>query len=171
MISKSYQNVYILTGSNLGNRLKNLESVTDYLIKEKSIDIESFSSIYESEAFEMSIDTPPFLNQAVEIATNLDHHKLLDLLESIESNMGRTDKGRKKSRIIDIDILLFDNMVINSDKVSIPHKDLLRRPFTLVPLLEIAPDIIHPITNRLISTYLSVDDASQIILYKEYVTG
>lgn len=171
MILKTYQNVYILTGSNLGNRLKNLESVVDYLNKEKSIDIESFSSIYESEAFEMSFNSPPFLNQAIEISSDLNHHELLDLLESIEYKMGRTDKGKKISRIIDIDILLFNNMVINSDRVGIPHKELLRRSFTLVPLLEIAPDIIHPITNRMISTYLSVDDANQIILYKEYVTG
>jgi 2-amino-4-hydroxy-6-hydroxymethyldihydropteridine diphosphokinase len=119
----------------------------------------------------MSIDSPSFLNQAIQLSTNLTSLELLNLLESIESRMGRTDKGTKRSRTIDLDILLFENQVIDDVHITIPHKELLRRPFTLVPLLEIAPDIIHPVTNKKISTYLSVDDANQIILYKEYVTG
>lgn len=171
MISKHNKNVYLLTGSNLGDRLNNLETVLNYLNIEKSLHVESTSSIYESKAFEMSKGSPPFLNQAIKLSTDLDPVELLDLLESIEVKMGRTDKKMNKSRSIDIDILLYNNMKIYNNKVTIPHKELLRRHFTLVPLLEIAPDIIHPVTNKKISTYLSVDDANQIILYKEYVSG
>jgi 2-amino-4-hydroxy-6-hydroxymethyldihydropteridine diphosphokinase len=165
------QNVYILTGSNLGDRFKNLENALKYLNQDNSVKVKSISGIYESEAFEMSNDSPPFLNQAIQLSTDITPLELLNLIESIEMKMGRTDKGTKRSRTIDIDILLFDSQIIDDIKITIPHKELMRRPFTLVPLLELAPDIIHPVTNQKISTYLSVDDANKILLYKEYVTG
>ena len=93
---------------------------------------------------------------------------MLNNIETIENKLGRTDKGEYKPRTIDIDILFFGGEVIETDRLSIPHRKLTERPFILIPLLQIEPDIIHPVTKEKMETYLDSREAEDIILYKEF---
>ena len=90
-------------------------------------------------------------------------------MELVEKNLGRTGKGKKEPRTIDLDILLFGDAIIETEELSIPHRELLNRPFAMVPLLEIDPDIVHPVTKKPIAQFLNEKDANEIILYKEHV--
>jgi 7,8-dihydro-6-hydroxymethylpterin-pyrophosphokinase len=83
--------------------------------------------------------------------------------------MGRTDKGQKKARTIDMDILLFGDEIIDSERLTIPHKELTNRPFALIPLVQISPKIIHPVSKKPLSEYLTKDDYNKLILYKDHV--
>lgn len=164
-------NIFLLTGSNLGNRLSNLKTALDKTGQIESVVIVDQSSIYESEAVGMAEETPAFLNQAIKIKYANSASQLLADLEKTEKEMGRLDKGKNQSRIIDIDILLFGDQQIDLTDLTIPHKELLNRPFALKPLLEISPALIHPINKELINDYLTVDDAASILLYNTHVSG
>lgn len=162
------ERVYILLGSNLGDREKNLESALDKISNLNDVHLVSYSGIYESPASEMEPGSPDFLNQAVEILTESEPLELLKLLESIEKEFGRTDKGMNKSRIIDLDILLFGGKVIESKLLFIPYRQLLNRPFAMIPLVEIAPDIVHPVIGELIRDYIDDSDHQTVKPLHEY---
>ena len=150
--------VYILLGSNLGDREKHLNSATQLINNISGVDIIDCSRIYSSPAYQMESDTPSFLNQAVRINCSLAAFELLSVLEEIEQTLGRTEKGKNLSRIIDLDILLFADDIFKSDKLTIPHPGLLNRPFALIPLVELDPKIIHPVTQKSLSNYISDKD-------------
>lgn len=156
------EKIYILLGSNLGDRENNLMAALDKLSAIEGIEITASSHIYNSPAMEMNEPSPDFLNQAIEIKTLHTPFQLLQELKELELAMGRTDKGKYKSRLIDLDILLFGEQIIDSKELVIPQARLLQRPFALVPLLEIAPDILHPITKKPINQYINDNDYKQI---------
>ncbi len=139
--------IYILLGTNLGERLKHLDLGLAHLAKIEGIDIIRVSCIYNSPAMEMNEPSPDFLNQVVEINASLSPLELLKELKSIEVKMGRSDKGNYKSRIIDLDILLIGSVIIDTEELTVPQKRLLSRPFAIIPLVEIAPGIIHPVSK------------------------
>jgi len=135
--------VYIGIGSNLGDRKKNCFRAIE-LLQEKGINVTKSSSLYETEPWGVK-NQPRFINMAIEIETKLKPKKLLRILKDIEREMGRNESTKWSQRIIDLDILLFDNIVLNEDNLKIPHPLMHERDFVLIPLCEIAPHLKHPV--------------------------
>lgn len=132
---------YLGLGSNIGDRKATICKALEILAE--SVQLESVSSFYETEPWGYE-EQPVFLNLACRIKTGLNARELLLLAKSIEKGLGRTPSFRYAPRTIDIDILLYDNTVIDEPDLSIPHPRLAERAFVLVPLAEIAPEMIHP---------------------------
>jgi len=134
---------YIGIGSNLGNREENcLRSIA--LLEKRGITVRKKSSMYETEPWGVK-DQPRFMNMAIEIETKLEPKILLRVLKEVEKEMGRERSLRWGPRIIDLDILLFDELIVKEDDLEIPHPLMHERDFVLRPLCEIAPDKIHPL--------------------------
>ncbi len=147
---------YILSlGTNIGERKENIKKAIDILSKEFTITKKS--SIYESEPFEIE-SNKNFYNMCIEIETDLFPLQLLDKIEEIEREMGRKEKGLKKDRIIDIDIILNENNIFLSKRLRIPHPSLYKRKFFLLPLLEIDEEIIEPIKSKKIKDIIKLCD-------------
>jgi GTP cyclohydrolase-4 len=133
--------VYLGLGSNLGDRKHNLAQALELM--SKHLVVEQVSSIYETEPVGYK-DQPLFLNAACRISTGLNPEKLLRLAKKIEAKLGRTPGFPNAPRPIDIDILFYGDEVFNDKELTIPHPHLAERAFVLVPLAEIAPDLVHP---------------------------
>ena len=153
---------YIGLGSNLGNREENLSNALNR-IRKLAGNIATASSFYETEPWGFQTENK-FLNMVVEIETSLDPVALLQTLLDIEKSMGRVRANKKySSRIIDIDILFYESLVFEDRNLKIPHPLIRERRFTLVPLAEIAPDFIHPVLKKSISSLLeSCQDNSNV---------
>ncbi len=163
------ETVYILLGSNVGDREKNLMHALNAVELIPGLEVVATSSIYVSEAVDMEGENPSFMNQVVMADYQFTPSALLSELEALEKSMGRTGKGQKLPRAIDLDILLFGNKIVQTDSLTIPHRQLLNRPFAMVPLLEIMPELIHPVTGTPIADHVSEQDRQEVILYKEHV--
>jgi 2-amino-4-hydroxy-6-hydroxymethyldihydropteridine diphosphokinase len=149
LIPGSFMNTaYLLTGGNLGNRRENL-SVARKLVGEQCGEISASSCFYETAAWGKT-DQPAFLNQALELKTSLNARQLIRRILKIEKIMGRVRKEKLGPRIIDIDILLFNDEVHDIRFLKIPHPELPNRRFALTPLAEIAPDMLHPVLKKTI---------------------
>lgn len=146
--------VFLLLGTNLGNRTANLTEAIR-AIHEQVGKIITASSVFETSAWGKT-DQPSFLNQALEIRTQLDAEMLLTRLLSIEEQMGRLRREHWGQRVIDIDILFFGNDVYTSPRLLIPHPQLANRKFTLIPLNEIAPEFVHPLLKKTITELLEI---------------
>lgn len=144
---------YLSLGSNQGNKLENLQQAID-LIAEKIGSVAKISSVYKTEAWGFKSDD--FLNCCIQISTGLNPENLLKSIQEIEHLLGRkrTSEAVYKARIIDVDILIFDTEIIISKELTVPHKEMLNRKFVLVPLAEIAPNLMHPITKKRIQICL-----------------
>lgn len=134
--------IYILLGTNLGNRLENLANSIQ-LLNEKVGRVILTSSIYETAPWGNE-DQPPFLNQVVLIETPLNPQDLLASTQTIEYQLGRKRIQHWGARTIDIDILYYNDDIIDETNLQIPHPQIQHRLFTLKPLAEIAPDFMHP---------------------------
>jgi len=134
---------FLSLGSNLGHRAKNLAKAI-YSLEEEGVKVKKTSSLYETQPVDFP-DQPWFFNQVIEVEIDLDPLDLLHLVKKIEKRMGRKILERKGPRIIDIDILLAEQTVVQTDELAIPHPKMESRNFVLVPLKEISPDFLHPI--------------------------
>lgn len=143
--------VYLGLGSNLGERKDNLEKVIT-LLSEK-LEILVASSVYETPPWGYT-DQPAFFNQVIKSGTCLTPLALLEFIKQTEKQMGREPTFRYGPRCIDVDILFYDDLILESEELDIPHPQLTERAFVLVPLAEIAPDLVHPIYNQKISALL-----------------
>ncbi|HEY5970274.1 MAG TPA: 2-amino-4-hydroxy-6-hydroxymethyldihydropteridine diphosphokinase [Chitinophagaceae bacterium] len=143
---------YLLIGGNLGNRKENLSKAVT-LINEQCGSLTRSSSIYETEAWGIT-DQPSFLNQALEISTSLTARQLIRRVLKIEEEMGRVRKEKLGPRIIDIDILLFENEIHDLRFLKIPHPEMQNRRFVLVPLAEIDSTLQHPVLKKSIAELL-----------------
>jgi 2-amino-4-hydroxy-6-hydroxymethyldihydropteridine diphosphokinase len=137
---------YVLLGSNLGDRQQNFEQARK-LISSQAGNITRQSAVYQTLAWG-NTDQPAYLNQVLEIQTELSPQMLLQKINEIEKEMGRERRVRWESRLIDIDILYFNSLVIETESLTIPHPQIAFRRFTLVPLAEIAPDYLHPVLQQ-----------------------
>jgi 2-amino-4-hydroxy-6-hydroxymethyldihydropteridine diphosphokinase len=138
--------VYLLIGGNMGDRMANLINANKHIEQEIG-NIKLKSSIYETAAWGQT-NQPDFLNQALLVHTRLEAAELMSKLLSIENLMGRIRTIKLGPRTIDLDIIYFNNDVISTSLITIPHPKLAERKFVLAPLFEIAPDYLHPILNK-----------------------
>jgi len=140
--------VFLLLGSNLGDRHKYLKQAIGYIEKEIA-PLLKLSSVFETQAWGKT-DIPDYLNQVVVLETGLPAQVILNRILNIELALGRERVEKWGSRTIDIDILFYGNEVINEKNLQIPHPELHKRLFTLAPLAEIAPELVHPVLNKTI---------------------
>ncbi|MEA3475605.1 MAG: 2-amino-4-hydroxy-6-hydroxymethyldihydropteridine diphosphokinase [Candidatus Cloacimonadota bacterium] len=152
-----YNVVFIGIGSNLGNREGNIKKAILKISELPQTSIVTTSSIINTKPIGKA-GQPDFLNCVIKIETNFNAQKLLTQLKKIESDMGRIRGEKWGPRIIDLDILFFNDEIINTKNLQIPHPEILKRKFILTSLKEIAPEFVHPIEKK------TIED-----LYTEYL--
>jgi 2-amino-4-hydroxy-6-hydroxymethyldihydropteridine diphosphokinase len=148
--------VFLSLGSNIGNRKTNLNAAIKKLL-EKCVIIKA-SSIYETEPWGKT-NQPSFYNQVLEVTTHLTPDELLEFIHIIERQQGRKlSMERYLPRPIDIDILFYNNMILTTETLMIPHPQIHNRNFVLIPLADIAPDLKHPVLGKTISKLIARSD-------------
>ena len=150
--------VYLALGTNLGDRPANLRAAVKAFSPQ--INVIAESKVYETPPWGYE-DQPTFLNMAVKCETNLEPESLLKCLKQLEVQLGREQSFRWGPRLIDIDILFYDDLILKSESLTIPHPRLHERAFVLVPLTDIASDFIHPVLKKTIkelSVGVNIDD-------------
>ncbi|HBG75008.1 MAG: 2-amino-4-hydroxy-6-hydroxymethyldihydropteridine diphosphokinase [Chloroflexi bacterium GWB2_49_20] len=154
--------IYLALGSNLGDRLSNLETAIQSM--PPGILVLKRSSIYETPPWGFE-DQPAFLNMVLQAETQFSPWKLLKFLKALESGMGRQPSFRNGPRLIDLDILFYDQLVSEQSGLVIPHARIAERAFVLVPLAEIAPGWMHPVLQVTIQELLAGVESQGINVY------
>ncbi|MBK9337627.1 MAG: 2-amino-4-hydroxy-6-hydroxymethyldihydropteridine diphosphokinase [Lewinellaceae bacterium] len=161
--AQKYINVFLGIGSNVGDRAANLRTAYNHIHRLIG-KVAKFSHIYETEPWGNE-EQEAFLNQVIMINTTMDPRELLEAATKIEREMGRVRKEKWGPRIIDIDILFYGKRIIRDKGLEIPHPELHKRAFVLVPLLEIAPDLMHPVLKKPIDElYMACEDTSDVVM-------
>lgn len=156
-------NAYLALGTNLGDRTENLRIALVDL--SPAVCVSARSPIYETPPWGYE-DQPPFLNQVVKVETELSPLELLHYIKELEKEMGRQPSVRFGPRLIDIDILFYDKLMLDSPKLTIPHPRMQGRAFVLLPLSDIAPDLMHPVLHMTIGEMLNETDTTGIHLFE-----
>ncbi len=144
---RKWHRVFLGIGSNMGNKQANLELGIKALKTNECIRIKKVSSFIETEPYGYT-QQDVFLNGAIEIETILEPKELLRLVKEIEKDAGRTETVHWGPRALDLDILFFDDIVMDEEDLTIPHREILLRDFVKIPLKEIAPDFVHPLCGK-----------------------
>ena len=156
---------YLIIGGNIGDRLQYINAASLYIMQHCG-EILQKSSIYETAPWGKT-DQPPFLNQVLEIETPLTPMALLTSILNIESSLGRQRKEKYDARTIDIDILYFEDEKVNTLDLTIPHPKIRERRFVLIPMAEIAPNVIDPTIGLSITSLLEIcNDKLEVTVFK-----
>ena len=167
-MSKS-SNIYLILGSNLGNRVENMRRAQT-LIAEHIGKIKQVSRLYESQPWGKSsvANQLDYLNQAIEVSTQLTPQNVLNQILNIEKTMGRVRTDKNAPRLMDIDIALWGDEIIKTSDLIIPHPRLQERNFVLIPLMEIAGEDIHPVLQLPIEEiYFSCTDPLEVSIFED----
>jgi 2-amino-4-hydroxy-6-hydroxymethyldihydropteridine diphosphokinase len=146
--------VYIGIGSNLGNRERNCLQAMEELFR-KGLGATRKSSLYETEPWGVR-DQPAFVNMVIGVETDLSPREILSIIKDIERKLGRIDGKRWGPREIDLDILLCGDLILDEPNLKIPHPSMHEREFVLEPLVEIAPEIHHPVLKKTVTELLAL---------------
>jgi len=158
---------FLSLGSNLGDRLGNLRRAIKKLKESDEIEVEEISPVYETEPVGGQ-DQGWYLNLVLRVQTSLEPLALLEQLRSVEDGMGRSREEKWGPRKIDLDILLLDDRVVDSERLTIPHPRMHERKFVLVPLTQIAPELLHPRLHKSVEELLTFcRDESEVRLHTE----
>ncbi len=155
----------IALGSNLGNSLDILENSLTVLQQIPGITLQNTSSWYQTQPVGTPTPQPDYLNGCALLSVDQTPEELLTILQAVEIQFGRVDKGKLQPRTIDLDLLLYDNLILNLPYLTIPHPRMTERAFVLVPLAEIASDWIEPLSGKSIATLLKNVDTAGVQLY------
>ena len=145
--------IYIALGSNIGDREGNLKRALD-MLEESSVHIIKKSKFYETKPYGVA-DQPDFLNDVAEFSADMQPIDLLHTMQDIERRMGRERKRHWGERNIDLDLLIYPNVIMDTPELTLPHKDMENREFVLRPMTEIAPDLVHPVLGSTMQELLN----------------
>ena len=159
-LERRWHDVYLSVGSNLGDREKNIRDAVKALEEDACIRIRRESVLIETKPYGVE-DQPDFLNGCIYLKTLYDPEELLVFLHAVEKTGGRERKEHWGPRTIDLDILYYDDAVVESEELTIPHPEIAKREFVLRPLAQIAPWLRHPVTKR--STYEMLEELEEQI--------
>jgi 2-amino-4-hydroxy-6-hydroxymethyldihydropteridine diphosphokinase len=154
--------VYLALGTNLGDRLSNLRGAMAAFVPD--IQVLDESPVYETEPWGYA-DQPPFLNMALRAETELSPRDLLARLKGIEAGLGRVPNFRNGPRLIDLDILFYDDLILETPSLIIPHPRLRERAFVLIPLAAIAPGLLHPMLGLSVAQLVEGVDRRGVNLF------
>ena len=157
---------YIGFGSNIGDRLTHIQNAIRALLKTEGITLQRISSVYKTDPVGFEAQAQ-FLNGVAAIQTHLPPLSLLHILKDIEAAVGRQHRVRWGPREIDLDILIYGDLCLQTEKLVIPHPEMHLRRFVLVPLAEIAPDLVHPVFQETVQTLLERLEDDKSVLKKE----
>ena len=157
----SIHTAYVALGSNLGDKEANLRKALE-LLQERGVEIVKTSTFISTEPYGVT-DQPQFLNGVCEVRTSLEPLELLHTLLDIEQEMGRVRLRHWGERNIDLDLLLYEDVVLDTPELKLPHPDMQNRDFVLLPLAEIAPELVHPILQK------SIEELSNLYISKRAV--
>ena len=157
---------YIGFGSNIGDRLVHIQNAIQTLSKTEEITLQKISSLYKTDPVGYEAQAQ-FLNGVAAIHTTLSPLSLLHTLKDIETAIGRKHRIRWGPREIDLDILIYGDLCLRTEKLILPHPEMHLRSFVLVPLAEIAPDLVHPVFQESIQTLLNRFEDGKSVLKKE----
>lgn len=161
-MNQEMSNVWISLGTNQGDRLENLTLAARFL--EPEVKVVDSSPIYQTEPWGFK-DQPDFLNQIIQAETNLSPVELLEKIKRIERKLGRKETFRNGPRIIDLDILFYDQLILDQEDLHIPHPRISERAFVLIPLADLAPDLISPRSGKSVVEMLEKVDPAGVIPY------
>lgn len=144
-------NIFLGLGSNVGNRLNYFGLALDKILNSEKCTLKKYSSVYETRPYG-NLEQGNFLNGVIQVETNLTPDQLFDFIKSVEIDVGRRGTNKKWApREIDIDILFYNQLIYNEEYLIIPHPEVLKRDFVLIPMIEIAPDFLHPLLKKKLS--------------------
>lgn len=161
---KYVNTVYIAIGSNKGDRLAFLKNAIEKINAEGNCKVEFCSSVYKTKPYK-DLNEKNFFNAVIKISTGYKLIELFNFLKNIEKELGRNETERWGDREIDLDILLFNDLIYKDDLITVPHKEMHKRDFVLIPLCEIAPALIHPELKLKICD-IRVEDSEKCVLKK-----
>ena len=154
---------YLGLGSNVGDRASHLRAAIE-LLEDGGVEVTAVSSTYETEPVGEVLEQPDFLNAAARIRTELEPDQLLDLCKRVEAERGRTlDGPRHGPRPLDVDLLLLGDLEIETDRLTLPHREVRSRRFVLVPLLELDPDLALPDGTRLAEALAALGPGQRVV--------